>query len=152
EARRVIVDDILEEADAYRRGLRYGDEVVAFGGRSVSTVNAFKNVLGIFPAGWRVPLSFTRNGQRTDTLVRLRGVHSRAERDAMLAGKPKKPEGKRGDPQPEDPEHPPDGHEPQPGDDPVPKTPPKIIPPKGKRPAMPKREAKQRPMPEIIKK
>src|SRR5689334_17074419 len=42
--RRVVVDDILEQSDAYRRGLRYGDEVVRFGGRDVNTVNAFKNV------------------------------------------------------------------------------------------------------------
>ncbi len=27
---RVVVDDILEESDAYRRGLRYGDEIVGF--------------------------------------------------------------------------------------------------------------------------
>ena len=34
EHRRVVVDDILEESDAYRRGLRYGDEIVSFGGRA----------------------------------------------------------------------------------------------------------------------
>jgi S1-C subfamily serine protease len=86
EAGRVIVDDILEESDAYRRGLRYGDEVVAFGGRSIGTVNAFKNVLGIFPRGWRVPLSFMHETQRIDTMVRLRGVHAQIELEEMVAG------------------------------------------------------------------
>src|SRR6185503_5826956 len=50
---RVVIDDLLEDSDAYRRGLRYDDEVVAFGGREIRTVNAFKNVLGIYPNGWR---------------------------------------------------------------------------------------------------
>ncbi len=79
EDRRVIVDDILEESDAFRRGLRYGDELLSFAGRTVGTVNAFKNVLGIYPKGWRVPLSFQRKGERVDILVRLRGVHREGE-------------------------------------------------------------------------
>ena len=76
---RVIVSNILESSDAYRRGLRYGDELVAFGGRDITTVNGFKNVLGIFPRGWRVPLSFRRDGKRYDIHVRLSGVHSPEE-------------------------------------------------------------------------
>jgi len=76
---RVVVLDILEESDAYRRGLRYDDEIVSFGGRPISTPNGFKNVLGIFPKGWRVPLSFRREGRRTDVLVRLAGVHTQGE-------------------------------------------------------------------------
>jgi S1-C subfamily serine protease len=83
---RVVVSDILDTSDAYRRGLRYNDEVVAFGGRSITTVNGFKNVLGIFPKGWRVPLSYRRDGQTTEILVRLAGVHSREELLAKVAG------------------------------------------------------------------
>ncbi|MEX0713218.1 MAG: trypsin-like peptidase domain-containing protein, partial [Pirellulales bacterium] len=64
----VIVADVLESSDAYRRGLRYGDEVVSFGGRPIRTVNAFKNILGTFPKGWRVPLTFRRQGQTFDVL------------------------------------------------------------------------------------
>jgi len=87
--RRVVVDDILEQSDAYRRGLRYGDEVVRFGGRDVNTVNAFKNALGIFPQGWRVPLVFRHRDETFEVLVRLRGVHSQAELNEMLVGGPK---------------------------------------------------------------
>ncbi|MDP6060018.1 MAG: trypsin-like peptidase domain-containing protein, partial [Pirellulaceae bacterium] len=54
---RVVVSNILESSDAYRRGLRYGDEVLRFGGRQIGSVNGFKNVLGIYPRGWRVPLT-----------------------------------------------------------------------------------------------
>ena len=67
----VAVDDILEESDAFRRGLRYGDEIVRFGGRPIRTVNAFKNVLGIFPKDWRVPLTYRREGKTYDVAVRL---------------------------------------------------------------------------------
>ncbi|OHB71266.1 MAG: serine protease, partial [Planctomycetes bacterium RBG_13_63_9] len=76
---RVVVDDVLERSDAYRRGLRYGDEIVSFGGRAISTPNGFKNALGIYPKGWRVPLSFRRDGRRYDVLVRLQGVHGEEE-------------------------------------------------------------------------
>ena len=76
---RVVVIDILEESDAYRRGLRYDDEIVSFGGRPIFTPNGFKNVLGIYPKGWRVPLSFRRAGRRHDILVRLAGVHTQSE-------------------------------------------------------------------------
>ena len=76
---RVVVTEILETSDAYRRGLRYDDEIVSFGGRPISTPNGFKNVLGIFPKGWRVPLSYRRDGKRYDILVRLAGVHGQEE-------------------------------------------------------------------------
>ena len=82
----VVVDDILANSDAFRRGLRYGDEVLSFAGRPVSTVNGFKNILGIYPKGWRVPLSYRRDDQIYDILVRLSGVHGEAELAALLAG------------------------------------------------------------------
>ena len=47
---RVVVDDILDDSDAFRRGLRYGDEMVRFGGREIGSANAFKNALGTYPA------------------------------------------------------------------------------------------------------
>lgn len=83
---RVMVTNILESSDAYRRGLRYGDEIVSFAGRAIGTTNAMKNALGIFPKGWRVPLSFRRQGQRHDIVVRLAGVHSTDELLRLIAG------------------------------------------------------------------
>jgi S1-C subfamily serine protease len=76
---KVVVSDILESSDAHRRGLRYDDEVVSLAGRPIRTVNAFKNVLGTLPAGWRVPMTVRREGRRIDLSVRLAGVHSPAE-------------------------------------------------------------------------
>lgn len=86
---RVVVSDILDGSDAYRRGLRMKDEIVSFGGRPVSTPNGFKNVLGIYPKGWRVPLSFRRDGKRYDILVRLTGVHAPEDLLEKAEGGPK---------------------------------------------------------------
>ncbi len=79
DAGRVVVTDILDTSDAYRRGLRYDDEIVALAGRPVITPNGFKNILGTMPKAWRVPLSYRRNGERFDVLVRLAGVHAEGE-------------------------------------------------------------------------
>jgi serine protease Do len=76
---RVVVSNIQPTSDAARRGLRYGDEILSFAGRRITTVNGFKNTLGTLPRGWRVPISFQRAGQRYETYVRLAGVHSRNE-------------------------------------------------------------------------
>ena len=76
---KVLVSDILENSDVYRRGLRDDDEIVRFAGREIRTTNAFKNILGIFPKGWRVALSYRRDGKTTEILVRLRGVHHEEE-------------------------------------------------------------------------
>jgi hypothetical protein len=76
---KVVVSNILDTSDAYRRGMRYGDELLSFGGRTISSVNGFKNILGTYPKGWRVPLSFRHDGEKRDTYVRLAGVHARDE-------------------------------------------------------------------------
>lgn len=94
---RVIVTDILDDSDAYRRGLRSGDEIVSFDGRHITTPNAFKNVLGIYPKGWRVPLSFRRDGQRHDIFVRLAGVHNQVELLKKTGGGKRKPQLKPGE-------------------------------------------------------
>ncbi|WP_417848769.1 S1C family serine protease [Thalassoglobus sp.] len=86
----VVVSNILETSEAYRRGLRQGDELISFAGRPVRSVNQYKNILGIYPKSWQVPLSFQRDGARFDIVVQLAGLHRRAE----LAGgpPPNKPE------------------------------------------------------------
>jgi hypothetical protein len=75
----VEVDTILEESEAYRRGLREGDEIVSFAGRPIRSVNQYKNILGIYPKGWKLPLEFRRDQAKATIFVRLRGLHSRAE-------------------------------------------------------------------------
>ena len=114
---RVVVDNILETSDAWRRGLRYGDEIVAFGGRTIGSQNDFKNALGIFPKGWRVPLVFRRDGEETQILVRLAGVHGEEELIAKVQRPPRQP----GPPQPRPrPDEGPDQPKNRPGDTPQP--------------------------------
>lgn len=137
---KVVVTNILESSDAYRRGLRYGDEIVSFGDRPIGTVNAFKNALGIYPKGWRLPLTYRRDGERHDVVVRLTGVHTEKELIAKTeggGGPPKPPAPKPGDKRRPDkepePKKEPEKKEPQPKPGDKPKLPtPGVKPPAAK--------------------
>lgn len=83
---RMRVQQILEEADAYRRGLDIDDEVVSFAGRTMGSVNQFKNVLGIYPRGWRLPLEYRRERTKKEVLVRLMGVQRKELKDDAIPG------------------------------------------------------------------
>src|SRR5205807_1123975 len=71
---KMIVKTLLENSDVHRRGLDIGDQLVSFAGRPIGSVNQFKNVLGLYPRGWRVPLVFRRENEKREILVRLMGV------------------------------------------------------------------------------
>ncbi|QEL14031.1 S1C family serine protease [Limnoglobus roseus] len=84
---------ILEEADVFRRGVRGGDKLVSFAGRPLTSTNQYKNILGIFPKEWRLPLTYRHENSRKETLVRLMGLmDERANPDAPPPGQPKQPE------------------------------------------------------------
>ncbi|MDZ4657908.1 MAG: trypsin-like peptidase domain-containing protein [Bythopirellula sp.] len=91
EIGRVVVDDILETSDAYRRGLRYGDEIVEFAGREITTANALKTALGTFPRDWVTTLTFRRDGQNQQVSLRLPGVHDPAQLIDMIQEQKEKP-------------------------------------------------------------
>jgi S1-C subfamily serine protease len=82
----VVVSNILESSDAYRRGLRYGSEILEIDGRVVQTANDVQNVLATFPSGWRVKLSYRDQQQTQHTLVRLMSVHGPDELLEKMAG------------------------------------------------------------------
>jgi hypothetical protein len=69
--------------------LRYGDEVLTLGGRSIRTANEFKNVLGTFPQGWRIPLRFRRDDARREVHVRLTALHRRQELLDLVQQRPR---------------------------------------------------------------
>jgi S1-C subfamily serine protease len=85
---RVVISDIISSSDAFRRGLQLDDEIVKFGGRTIRTPNGFKNVLGIYPKGWRVPLTYRRDGVDYNTYVRLAGNHSEGALVELVSGRP----------------------------------------------------------------
>lgn len=97
----VVVDDILETSDAFRRGLQYGDGIVRFADREISSANALKNVVGVYPSGWRVPLTYRRDGQSFSTQVRLMGVHDESELIDLVQSEESQP------PRPDGPQEPP---------------------------------------------
>ncbi|MBW3539729.1 MAG: trypsin-like peptidase domain-containing protein [Planctomycetes bacterium] len=103
----VVVSNILEESEAYRRGLRVDDEIVSFAGRPVRSVNQYKNVLGIYPKGWKLPLVYRRDAERHEIVVALRALHRKSEMTPQQrpGGRPQPQPQPRPD-QPKDPENP----------------------------------------------
>jgi S1-C subfamily serine protease len=84
---RLVIDAVIDNSDAHRRGLDADDELVSFAGRPVSSVNQYKNVLGLFPKGWRVPVVYRRKNEKHEILVRLMQLQqTQAPEDA---GKPR---------------------------------------------------------------
>ncbi|WP_353620837.1 S1C family serine protease [Rhodopirellula sp. JC639] len=81
----VVVSNILESSDAYRRGLRYNAQILEIDGRVVTTANDVQNVLGTFPSGWRVNIAFRHQGITTRVPVRLMSVHRQDELLAKMA-------------------------------------------------------------------
>ncbi len=98
----VVVDRILEQSEAWRRGLREDDEIVSFAGRPIRSVNQFKNILGIYPKGWKLPLVYRRDGVKHEIVVRLRGLHRQSE----LTPRPRNAPQRRPDEPPPDEENP----------------------------------------------
>jgi S1-C subfamily serine protease len=96
---RVLVATIIEDCDARRRGLDVEDEVVSFAGRPITNVNQYKNVLGLFPKGWRVPLVYRRNNEKHEILVRLMQLQPAPTDDANVP----KPRPRPGPPRPRTP-------------------------------------------------
>lgn len=87
---RMVVTTILEESDVARRGLDLDDELLAFAGRTISSVNHFKNVMGLYPRGWRLPLEFRHEQSRKEVLVRLMGVQRKTIEEEQPKPAPKK--------------------------------------------------------------
>jgi S1-C subfamily serine protease len=125
---RLVVSQLLESSDAHRRGLDVDDELVYFAGRQMRSVNQYKNVLGIYPKGWRLPLVYRRTDDDKNTsttkevLVRLMGAGGDIQREERRPGQPRpgQPPRNPGDPppipgQPRDPKDPPRIPIPRPG-------------------------------------
>lgn len=89
----VEVTEVSQISEARRRGLRPGDELISFAGRSLQSANDFKNIVGIFPAGTRVPFAFrNREGVQKGTM-RLKPLHEFETAPQIPGGPPQRPEG-----------------------------------------------------------
>ncbi len=110
----VVIDNILETSEAFRRGLRIDDEIVSFAGRPVRSVNQFKNILGIYPKGWKLPLVYRYKGEAREVVVRLRALHRKSELTTRRRRRPARPDKKKPDRKKSD-EKKPDGQQPDDG-------------------------------------
>lgn len=81
----VVVADILPRAEAYRRGLRAGDQIVSLAGRPVRSANQFKNLLGTYPEGWTLPLIVRSRGTEREVYLPLERLHRESERPPLPA-------------------------------------------------------------------
>jgi hypothetical protein len=98
---------VLDESDAARRGIKEDDQLLSFAGRVVTSTNQFKNILGIYPKEWRVPVTIRRGTtERHEMLIRLMGNMATEKEQPPMPGAP-------------------------PGPGPAPKLPPTPAPPKG---------------------
>ncbi len=90
----VLIDSILDQSDAFRRGLREDDELVSFAGRPIGSVNQYKNILGIYPKGWSLPLVYRRDGKKQEIVVELRALHRASELKQPATPKTPRPQPK----------------------------------------------------------
>ena len=91
---KMVVKRIIP-SDAMRRGLDIDDQLVSFAGRPIFSVNQFKNVLGLYPKGWRVPIVYKHQNdkkqiEKREVLVRLMGVQ-REELGGQQGAQPPQP-------------------------------------------------------------
>lgn len=85
---RVVVSNILDSSDAFRRGIRYGSEILSIDNREITTVNQLKNILGIYPSYSRVQIRFKTEKEMLTSWVRLNPLHSAAELEEIMHGQP----------------------------------------------------------------
>ena len=88
----MVVKQVLDESDAFRRGVKEYDQLISFAGSAVTSTNQYKNILGVYPKEWRLPLTLRRENQRQEVLVRLMGnMATEKETQPKLDGPPMPP-------------------------------------------------------------
>jgi serine protease Do len=99
----MVIKQVLDGSDAERRGLKEADVLLQFAGRGVTSTNEYKNILGIYPKDWRVPVMVRRdNKTRLEMLVRLMGnIATEREPQVKVDGPPVPPVPPKGPPLPE---------------------------------------------------
>lgn len=89
---KVEIQQVSELSDVWRRGMRSGDELISFAGRAITSANDFKNIMGIYPDGTRIPVTF-RNDEGVHTVTtRLSPLHQ-FQKAPQMPGGPQPPEG-----------------------------------------------------------
>lgn len=75
----VICTELLEDAPAFRAGIRPGDRIVRFLNQPVTSANHYASLLGTLPANWKVPISFQKpSGEIFHRIVRTEPIKLRS--------------------------------------------------------------------------
>jgi len=69
-----MVNQILDDSPAYKAGLRLGDRIETFGGKSISSANHFTSQLGTYPGGWPVTVTLRREDEKKTIRFRLENL------------------------------------------------------------------------------
>lgn len=72
----VIVNQVSELSEAWRRGLRPRARILSIADRVPSSANDFQNVVGIYPEGTRLPLSWQDDDGVHAATIRLKPLHA----------------------------------------------------------------------------
>jgi len=85
------VNQILDDCSAFRSGLRLGDRIVQFGGKTITNANQFTSILGTYPGGWPVDIVYQRDNEKRAIRIRLEDLPFPAMAEAP-PGAPKPPD------------------------------------------------------------
>ncbi len=83
----VLVDRVLAGASAFDAGMRSGDRIVRFGGKTIRTANQFLSLLGTYPGGWPVEVVYQRGGTTERARFRLRDLPFPGDDENLGSGK-----------------------------------------------------------------
>lgn len=89
---RTLVSQVSEVSEAWRRGLRPQDELISFADRSIGSANDFQNILGIFPEGTRLPLTWRNPMGVQSATIRLQPLHAFQDVPQLPGEKPSRPD------------------------------------------------------------
>ncbi len=67
----VVFNELFEDAPAWNAGIRVGHELLRFGDVDVQSANQFASLIGTYPAGWPVPITYKSSGRINHKVVRL---------------------------------------------------------------------------------
>ncbi|MBP7935466.1 MAG: trypsin-like peptidase domain-containing protein [Phycisphaerae bacterium] len=69
--RQVVFDRVMDGAAAAAAGIKPGDRLVVFADQKIRDANHFTSLLGSYPAGWPVSVTWEREGRLTSRVIEL---------------------------------------------------------------------------------
>lgn len=67
----VIFNDVIPDASAWNAGIRVEHQLLRFGDVDIHSANQFASIIGTYPTGWPVPVTYSASGRVFHKVVRL---------------------------------------------------------------------------------